>query len=50
MNAIRDMANLGPHGDAVEPTDAVRVMRDLLEVLEWYVVKYDPNSLASDRH
>jgi hypothetical protein len=47
MNAIRDMANLGPHGEAVEPTDAVRVMRDLLEVLEWYVVKYDPNSLVS---
>jgi hypothetical protein len=49
MNAIRDMSNLGPHAEAVEPTDAVRVMRDLLEVLEWYVVKYDPSSLVSSR-
>jgi len=50
MNAIRDMSNLGPHGEAVEPTDAVRVMRDLLEVLEWYVVNYDPSGLVSGSH
>jgi formylglycine-generating enzyme required for sulfatase activity len=37
MNAIRDMGNLGPHGEAVEPTDAARVLDDLCEVLEWYL-------------
>src|SRR5262245_18351793 len=25
MNAIRDMGNLGPHGEPVEPSDAARV-------------------------
>jgi Domain of unknown function (DUF4145) len=42
MNAIRDMSNLGPHGVEVDATDAVRVMRDLIDVLEWYVVHHDP--------
>lgn len=40
MNGIRDMANLGPHGEEVESTDAIRVMRDLIDVLEWYVAHY----------
>ncbi len=40
MNSIRDMANLGPHGEAVEPEDAVRVLDDLCEVLEWYLRRY----------
>ncbi|MGL4422159.1 MAG: DUF4145 domain-containing protein, partial [Gemmataceae bacterium] len=38
MNAVRDMSNLGPHGEHVEAADAIRVMRDLIDVLEWYVV------------
>jgi hypothetical protein len=42
MNAIRDMSNLGPHGEEVHATDAIRVMRDLIDVLEWYVVHHDP--------
>lgn len=42
MNAIRDMSNLGPHGEEVDATDAIRVMRDLVDVLEWYVVHHDP--------
>lgn len=42
MNAVRDMSNLGPHGGDVDMTDAVRVMRDLLDVLEWYAVNHDP--------
>jgi len=46
MNAIRDMSNLGPHGGEVDATDAVRVMRDLIDVLEWYVVNYDPSCLV----
>jgi Domain of unknown function (DUF4145) len=41
MNAIRDMSNLGPHGEEVDAADAVRVMRDLIDVLEWYVVHHD---------
>jgi hypothetical protein len=40
MNAIRDMGNLGPHGEAVEPSDAERVLDDLCEVLEWYLRRY----------
>src|SRR5438874_1916748 len=43
MNAIRDMSNLGPHGEEVDATDAIRVMRDLIDVLEWYVVHHDPS-------
>lgn len=36
MNAIRDMGNLGPHGERVEPSDARRVLEDVCEVLDWY--------------
>lgn len=43
MNAIRDMSNLGPHGEEVHAADAIRVMRDLIDVLEWYVVNHDPS-------
>lgn len=43
MNAIRDMSNLGPHGEHVDATDAVRVMRDLIDVLDWYVTHHDPS-------
>jgi hypothetical protein len=37
MSGVRDMGNLGPHGEAVEPSDAARVLDDLCEVLEWYL-------------
>ena len=37
MTAVRDMSNLGPHGKPVEVTDALRVLSDLLELLDWYV-------------
>lgn len=43
MNAVRDMSNLGPHGEEVNAADAIRVMRDLIDVLEWYVVHHDPS-------
>jgi tetratricopeptide (TPR) repeat protein len=39
MNSIRDMGNLGPHGVAVEPSDAARVLDDLCEVLDWYLLR-----------
>lgn len=39
MNGIRDLANLGPHGEAVEPTDAAKVLDDLCEVLDWYLAR-----------
>lgn len=44
MNAVRDMSNLGPHGEEVDSADAIRVMRDLIDVLEWYVVHHDPSA------
>jgi hypothetical protein len=37
MNAVREMSNLGAHGDEVDPTDAARAMQDLIKVLEWLV-------------
>jgi hypothetical protein len=37
MNSIRDMGNLGPHGEPVQPSDAARVLDDLCEVLDWYL-------------
>lgn len=40
MNAIRDMANLGPHGESVLSTDATRVLDDLCDVLDWYLRRY----------
>ena len=42
MNAVRDMSNLGPHGECVDTTDATRVMRDLLDILQWYAINYQP--------
>jgi hypothetical protein len=44
INSIRDMGNLGPHGEPVEPSDAARVLDDLCAVLDWYLTRY-PNSL-----
>ena len=40
MNNIRDMGNLGLHGESVEPSDATRVLDDLCEVLDWYLRSY----------
>jgi hypothetical protein len=48
MNAIRELANLGSHGERVQAVDAVRVLDDLCEVLEWYLQR-DPSSPASGR-
>jgi hypothetical protein len=36
MQSIRAASNLGAHGGDVDVTDANRVLRDLIEVLEWY--------------
>jgi hypothetical protein len=38
MNAIREMSNLGPHGEEVDAADAMRVMRDLVDVVEWLLL------------
>lgn len=46
MNAIRDMGNLGPHGEPVESSDAARVLDDLCEVLDWYLRRYAENKAA----
>jgi hypothetical protein len=50
MNAIRDMANLGPHGEPVEPKDAFRVLDDLCEVLNWYLQRYGEGSEIKPEH
>ena len=41
MNFIREMANLGSHGGEVNRGDAIRVLHDLVDVLDWYVLNYD---------
>jgi hypothetical protein len=48
MNTIRDMGNLGPHGEAVEPSDAARVLDDLCEVLDRYLRHYDGEYRCAD--
>jgi hypothetical protein len=40
MNAIRDMCNLGVHGEKVVSKDAKIVLDNLCEVLEWYFENY----------
>jgi hypothetical protein len=40
MNAIRDMANLGVHGEIVNDKDAKDVLNNLCEVIEWYIDNY----------
>jgi hypothetical protein len=48
INAVRDMSNLGPHGESVDVADAFRVMEDLLDLLEWYIVTHDHVVLNHD--
>jgi hypothetical protein len=40
MNSIRDMGNLGPHGEVVQPSDAQRVLDDLCTVLDCCLSRY----------
>jgi hypothetical protein len=47
MNAIRDMGNLGPHGEPVEPSDAAKVLDDLCEVMDWYLGRYSSRAKLS---
>jgi hypothetical protein len=49
MNAIRDMGNLGPHGEHVESCDAARVLDDICEVLEWYLQRYNRPKRQEDQ-
>jgi hypothetical protein len=37
MSSVRDMGNLGPHGEVVKASDAVVVLENLCEVLDWYL-------------
>jgi hypothetical protein len=48
MNAIRDLGNLGPHGEYVEESDAARVLDDLCEVLDWYLPRYGQQRPPAD--
>jgi hypothetical protein len=49
MNSIRDMANLGPHGEAVQPNDAERVLDDLCTVLDWCLTNYPTETCKGQR-
>jgi hypothetical protein len=40
INSIRDMGNLGPHGEDVRANDAARVLDDLCTVLDWHLQRY----------
>jgi hypothetical protein len=51
MNSIRDMCNLGVHGEKVISKDAKIVLDNLCEVLEWYFENYraiKPETLDSE--
>jgi hypothetical protein len=48
MNAIRDMTNLGAHGETVKPEDAVKALDDLCVVLDWYLQRYVQNAIAAE--
>jgi hypothetical protein len=49
MNAIRDMCNLGVHGENVNPKDAKIVLDNLCEVLEWYFENYKSSKIESSK-
>jgi uncharacterized protein YaaW (UPF0174 family) len=40
MNSVREMANLGTHGDKVTIKDASAVLESLSEIVEWYFDNY----------
>ena len=40
MQSVRDMGNLGSHGESVNSHDAIRVLIDLCDIIEWYCDKY----------
>jgi hypothetical protein len=45
MNSVRDMGNLGSHGEHVEPRDAKRALEMLLDLVDWYLgVYHQPTS------
>jgi hypothetical protein len=46
MNNIRDLGNLGPHGERVEACDAARALDDLCEVLDWHLDRYSCSKTA----
>ncbi len=48
MNAIRDLANLGAHGEHVVANDATRALDDLAEVLDWYLQRSEKTELNKD--
>lgn len=40
INSIRDLGNLGSHGEIVTESDAMRGIDDLYEIVNWYSQKY----------
>ncbi len=49
VNAVRELSNLGPHGEDVEPVDAIRVLKDLLDILEWHAINFGPEHSTAQR-
>lgn len=43
MNMIRELANLGAHGDQVSSDDVEMTLLNIFEVLDWYHETYLPN-------
>lgn len=46
MHSIRDMANLGTHGELVNDEDAIDVLESLCRILKWYFEKYGKQEKA----
>jgi class 3 adenylate cyclase len=49
MNAVRDMGNLGTHGEPVQACDARRALDDVCEVLCWYRRRQGGGETAGER-
>lgn len=45
MNFIREITNSGTHGEDVFEEDAIRVLQEIIFIVEWYVTNYDLYSL-----
>jgi hypothetical protein len=48
MDSVRNMGNLGPHGEAVEASDATRVLEDLCSILDWYLQRYQASQTVGE--
>ncbi|MGK0272922.1 MAG: TPR repeat protein [Cocleimonas sp.] len=40
MMSVRDMGNLGSHGELVYSNDASRILEDVYDILDWYIERH----------